>query len=183
MDFHALVEKLRPELRQLVRIINDEMVAPQLRKAALSSAFDRIGRAAYGKAYNATAWDMEIVETIGKGIDPALSLGLARNLSDSIATGDTATALDQAQSYTVNAAGAGMAAATLTAGQLGKYRTLRIKLKGKGDCDWCRAKAARGTIVNPTDDDFRRHGGCDCFYDAQGFKSRNGEVKNYRPTA
>jgi len=182
MDFYRLVERLKPDLKKLVVILNDPAISPELRKATLSAAFKQIGTAIYGKAYEMSAWDYEIMETVGKGIDPVLSLGLARNISDSIAVGNQQITLDQAQSYTVQAAAAGMAAASITAGQLGKYRTLRIRLRGKGDCDWCRAKAARGTIVNPTDDDFRRHGGCDCFYDAQGYKSRNGEVKNYRPT-
>lgn len=182
MDFYLAVQRLAPQLRQLVQTINDQEVNPALRKAALTAAFAQITQKIYGKAYNMTAFDMEILETVGRGVDPELAIGLARNVSDSIAAGNFENSMDQVALYSVNAAGIAQADAAITAGQLGKYRTLRYRLRGKGDCDWCRARAQRGTIVNPTNSDFSRHNHCDCFFDVQGFKSRNGELKNYRTT-
>lgn len=181
MDFYSAVERLRPQLKRLVDIINDPTIDPTLRKRALAAALTQISQSVYSSAYRMTAFDMEILETIGIGPDAQLALGLARNISDGIAFGDLAAANDQVAAFAVNTAGIAMAHAAVTAGQLGKYRTLRINLRGKGDCDWCRAKAARGTIINPTPEDFIRHTRCDCFYDVQGFKSRNGELQNYRP--
>jgi hypothetical protein len=181
MDFYQVVERLQPKLQRLVKILNDPAISPELRKRALAAAFTQIGQSIYGSAYRMTAYDFEIMETIGSGLDPQLALGLARNISDSIAIGDLGSANDQVAAYAVNATGIAMTHATLTAGDLGKYRTLQIHLRGKGDCDWCRAKARKGKIVNPTAEDFHRHTNCNCFYDVQGFRSRNGELKNYRP--
>lgn len=181
MDFYLAIERIRPELLRLVQILNDPAISPELRKRALAAAFTQIGQSIYGSAYRMTAYDFEIMETIGSGLDPQLALGLARNISDSIATGDLGTANDQVAAYAVNATGIALTHATITAGQLGKFRTLQIRLRGKGDCDWCRAKARRGKIVNPSAQDFHRHTNCNCFYEVQGFKSRNGELKNYRP--
>lgn len=183
MDFYLAIEQLRPKLNRLVAIINDPEIDPVLRKRALTAALTEIGGAVYGSAYRMAAYDMEIAETLGIGIDAQLALGLARNISDGIATGDAATANDQLAAYSVNATGIALTHATITAGDLGKYRTLQIRLRGKGDCDWCRTKARRGKIVDPTPEDFHRHTNCNCFYDVQGFKSRNGELKNYRPAA
>lgn len=181
MDFYLAVERLRPQLSRLVNIINDEMIAPDLRKKALAAALTQISQSIYGSAYRMSAFDMDILETIGIGPDTQQALGLARNISDSIAFGDSGTANDQLAIFAVNTAGIAQAHAAVTAGQLGQYRTLQIRLRGKGDCDWCRAKARRGVITNPTPEDFHRHTNCNCFYDVQGFKSRNGELKNYRP--
>lgn len=181
MDFYLAIERLRPKLLRLVQVINDPAVDPALRKRVLVAALNQVGQSVYGSSYRMAAFDMEIVETIGVGLDAQLALGLARNLSDAIAIGDLNAANDQVAAYAVNAAGIAMADAALTAGQLGKYRTLQIRLRGKGDCDWCRAKAARGKILNPTPEDFHRHTRCNCFYDVQGFRSRNGELKNYKP--
>lgn len=181
MDFYLAIERLRPKLNRLVRIINDPAVDPTLRKQVLAAALTQIGQSIYGSAYRMQAFDMEIVETLGIGIDAQLALGLSRNLSDSIATGDLNTANDQVAMYAINATMIAMAHATETAGQLGKYRTLQIQLRGRGDCDWCRAKARRGKIVNPTREDFHRHTNCNCNYEVQGFKSRNGQLQNYRP--
>lgn len=181
MDFLKAVERIAPRIRRIVAILNDEMISPELRKQALAAAFRQIGASIYGKAYEMTAWDLEIFETIGNGMDPQLALGLARNISDGVAAGNIEAANDQVAAYAVNAAGIAMAHATTTGGQLGKYRTLQIHLRGKGDCDWCRTKARRGKIVNPRPEDFHRHTSCNCFYEVQGFKSRNGQLQNYRP--
>lgn len=181
MDFYLAIERLRPQLIKLVKIINDPAVNPELRKRALAAALNEVGRSVYGTAYRMTAYDMEIMETLGIGLDTQLALGLARNVSDSLAIGDVSNTSDQVALYAVNATGIAMAHASITAGQLGKYRTLQYRLRGKGDCDWCRNRAKAGIITNPTDSDFRRHNRCDCFFDVQGFKSRNGELSNYRP--
>lgn len=178
MDFYSLIERLRPDLNRLVKILNDESISPELRKQTIAAAFDRVGQAVYGKSYHMTAWDMEIMETIGKGVDPAVALGLARNLSDGIATGDVKEGLDQAKNYVHSSNAAAMADATKTAGQLGKYRVVTRSLRAE-TCGWCREMA--GKYINPSNEVFRRHTRCDCLIKVQGFKSRNGELKNYRP--
>lgn len=181
MDFYLAIQRLQPQLTLLVRLLNDQMVSPELRKRALTAAFTQIGQSVYGKAYHMTAYDMLIAETIGKGFDVQLAIGLARNVSDSIAMGDGGNAGDQVKTYALSASGSALSDAFETAGQLGKYRTLQYRLRGKGDCDWCRNRARAGKIINPTAADFRRHNRCDCFFDVQGYKSRNGELRNYRP--
>jgi hypothetical protein len=179
MDFSRLIAELTPKINRLTNILNDPSVSPELRKSVLQNALNQVGQSIYGKSYDMTAWDMEIAETIGAGMDPNIALGLARNLSDSVATGNKVNAIDQVNTYAQNAAGVAMAAAFSTAGQLGKYRTLRVTLRGRGDCDWCRARAARGTIANPTNQDFSRHDHCDCYIVVKGYMSRNGLLANY----
>lgn len=181
MDVYQLAKRLNPKFKRLIAILNDPAVAPDLRKAALRAALDSIGQSIYSKTYDMTAWDMQIAETIGAGFDPNLSVGLARNVSDSVALGNATTTLDQVNLYATTVGGIAMAQAYQTAGQLGKYRTLQIRLRGKGDCDWCRDKASRGKITNPTGEDFARHRLCDCYFEVRGYMSRNGLLNNYRP--
>lgn len=178
MDFQILIRTIEPKLKRLAKILNDPSVSPNLRRAAHRSALDSIGQLVYGKAYNMTAWDYEIAETLGKIFDRNIAAGLARNISDSIATGDMMSIDERIPTFLSTATGAAQFDATETAGSLGKYRRVTRRLRGKGDCDWCRAMA--GVYTNPGPDVFRRHNNCDCFIEAEGFRSRNGEVKNYR---
>lgn len=176
MDFRSLVDRLAPKLRRLAATINDESVDPALRRAAHRAALEAIGQAVYAKAYDMTAWDYEIAETLGKIFDPEIAAGMARNLSDSIATGDD-TVKDQIPTFLSVATGAAQFDATEMAGNLGKHRVVTRSLRGKGDCDWCRGMA--GTYYNPGPEVFRRHNHCDCNIRAEGYNSRNGLVKNY----
>ena len=181
MDFSNLVARIEPKLRRLAVILNDSSVNPSLRQTAHRSVLETIGQLVYDKAYDMTAWDYDIADTLGRIFDRDIATGLARNLSDSIATGDRVPVNDQLGTYTNKAALAAQSDASMTAQQLGKYTVLKVRLGPKKDCDWCKARAARSPIYNPTPIDFGRHGGCDCKLEAQGFRSRNGEVKNYRP--
>ena len=181
MDFSKLVAKIEPKLRRLALILNDSSVNPTLRKTAHRTVLESIGQLIYNKAYDMSAWDFEIPETLGKIFDRDIAAGLARNLSDSIATGNTVPVNDQLSTFANKAALAAQSDATITARSLGKYTVLKVRLGRKKDCDWCIARAQRSPIYNPAPTDFGRHDGCDCFLEAQGFRSRNGEVKNYRP--
>lgn len=178
MDFQILVREIEPKLKRLARILNDPSVNPTLRRAAHRSALETIGQLVYDKAYNMTAWDYEIAETLGRIFDREIAAGLAMKLSNSIATGDSLPIEEQLPTFLSVATGAAQFDATDTAGTLGKYRRVTRRLRGKGDCDWCRSMA--GVYTNPGPEVFRRHNKCDCHIEAEGFKSRNGEVQNYR---
>lgn len=178
MDFQILIRTIEPKLKRLARILNDPSVSPDLRRAAHRSALETIGQLVYDKAYDMTAWDYEIEETLGRVFDKNVASGLARNLSDSIATGDTMNIDDRIPTFLSAATGAAQFDATDTAGTLGKYRRVTRRLRGRGDCDWCRSMA--GVYTNPGPEVFRRHNNCNCFIESQGYRSRNGEVKNYR---
>jgi len=178
MDFLAAIDRLMPQIRRVVEILNSEEINPVLRKQAMTSAFQRIGQTLYGKTYHMTAFDLEIFETIGRGFSPELALGLARNISNGIATGDNKLALDQAKNFLNSSTSSAMFDAVTTAKQLGKYIVVTRSLR-KETCPWCRARV--GKYTNPTDDIYRRHTHCDCLIIVKGFKSRNGELKNYRP--
>lgn len=181
MDFRSLVQRIAPKLRKLAVILNDPTVNPDLRRAAHRSALESLGQLVYNKAYDMTAWDYEIQETLGKIFDKNIASGLARNLSDSIATGDPIPMQSQLPTYLNKATGAAQYDATEMARSLGKHTVLKVRLGPKKDCDWCKRRAARSPIYDPQPTDFGRHDGCDCFLEAEGFRSRNGEVKNYRP--
>ena len=178
MDFYQLITRLQPKINRLMSILADPAVAPALRKAALTNALQTIGSAVYGKTYSMTAWDFEIAETIGRGMNPQLATGMAKQVSDAVATGDFKLALEQSRNYVFTANGSALYEATQTAGDLGKYRVVTRSLRNE-TCAWCRARV--GTYRNPSDDVFRRHTHCDCLITVQGYRSRNGEVKNYRP--
>lgn len=47
-------------------------------------------------------------------------------------------------------------------------------------CKWCRDMADASPYVNPTGENFRRHHKCDCNLQVSGFRTRNGEVKNFK---
>lgn len=181
MDFRSVIRRIEPKLKRLAKILNDPSVSPDLRRAAHRSALDTIGQIVYDKAYHMSAWDFDIAETLGRIFDKDIAAGLARNLSDSIATGDNSVVNDQPVTFANTAAQAAVSDAFETAKSLGKAPRLYVDLGPKKDCDWCMRRSRRSPIYNPTPSDFKRHGGCDCFLRAQGFRTRNGEVKNYRP--
>lgn len=180
MDFRSVVAKIEPKLRRLARVLNDPAVAPDLRAAAHRSALETIGQIVYSKAYNMSAWDFDIAETLGRIFDREIAAGLARNLTNSIATGDVTVLKEQPNTYLLTAAGAAQRDAFNTARSLGKQPILYVTLTGAGDCDWCRLRARRSPIFNPSPQDFSRHNGCNCLLRAEGYRTRNGEVKNYR---
>lgn len=64
-----------------------------------------------------------------------------------------------------------------TASDLRKYP--RVTRTESGDaCKWCRSKT--GTFTNPSDDVFKRHGGCEGKIVTEGYRSRNGLLNNYK---
>jgi hypothetical protein len=180
MDFRVLIQRVEPKLRRLATVLNDPAVMPDLRRAAHRSALETIGQLVYDKAYHMSAWDFDIAETLGRIFDKDIAVGLARNLSDSIATGDAVVLRDQPTTYLSSATGAAQGDAFETARSLGKQPILHIRLRGKGDCDWCRARAAGSPYYNAGPQLFARHNKCDCYLRAEGYRSRNGEVRNYR---
>lgn len=180
MDFQILVRSIEPKLKRLARILNDPLVSPDLRRAAQRSAYETIGQLVYNKAYDMTAWDYEISETLGRIFDKNIAAGLARKVSDSIATGEAMSIDERLPTFVSTAIGAAQFDATDTARGLGKHTVLKIRLGRKRDCEWCILRARRSPIYNPSPADFGRHNGCDCFIEAEGFRTRNGEVKNYR---
>lgn len=180
MDFQILIREIEPKLKRLAQIINDPAVSPDLRRAAHQSALEVISQLIYDKTYSMTAWDYEIEETLGRIFDKSIAAGLAGKLSDSIATGESMPIQEQLPTFMSVAVGAAMYDATETARSLGKYTVLKVRLGRKRDCKWCIDRARRSPIYNPAPLDFGRHNGCDCILEAEGFKSRNGEVQNYR---
>lgn len=180
MDFRSIIVRLEPKLRKLATILNDPSVSPDLRRAAHRSALETIGQAIYDKAYDMSAWDFDIAETLGKIFDRNIASGLARNLSDSVATGDKLVVANQPTTFANTAAQTAVADAFETARSLGKSPRLYARLRGKGDCDWCRTRAENSPHYNPGPALFGRHDKCDCFLEAKGYQSRNGEVRNYR---
>lgn len=64
-----------------------------------------------------------------------------------------------------------------TAKQTRKYP--RVTRTEHGDaCKWCKSMA--GTYTDPDSDVFKRHGGCEGKIVTEGYRSRNGQLSNYK---
>lgn len=180
MDFRQLIKRIEPKLRRLALILNNPEVSPTVRMKANRAAFDIIGQLVYDKAYDMSAWDFDIYDTLGKIFDKNIAAGLAKSVSDSIATGDKSMTSEQIVTFTNTAAQTAVTDAFNTAKSLGEVPRLYISVRGKGDCDWCIARANGSPYYDPGPSLFGRHNHCDCIIRAEGYRSRNGEVKNYR---
>lgn len=181
MDFQREIEKLSPKVQRLIALLNDPSVDPALRKKAMAAVLNGISSNINSKVYEMSAFDFQISETSAPAIDTRYGDGLAGKVSDSIASGGFDTEKDRVGLFVAMAVTTAVAAASVTARDLGQYTTLQRFTRNGGDCEWCIGQAARGVIRNPQPIDFGRHKGCDCLLESKGFGSRNGEVKNYRP--
>lgn len=155
-------------------VINNPEVAPDVRQRNQEILFQQVGAKVYAKIYDMNAFDFQIENTIGAGIDDRY-YGLAKVASASVATGSLGIN-EYVKNYIDNMIGMAQRDAMSTARENGK-RTVMIRTENANACKWCRGKAGRHE--NPSPDLFHRHGGCNARIETQGYRSRNGLLNNY----
>lgn len=176
MDYLTLTDSLQNKVMEIVNIINNPEIMPEVRQLYHETLFREVGSAIYTKVYDMNAFDMEIPYTKGVGIDNRY-YGMAKMASDSISTGNLG--LDQQiQNYSASMASTAQGEAFTNASQSGKHPTVTRELTGRENCKWCDGLA--GTYTDPGPDVFKRHASCDCRIITKGYKSRNGLLKNYK---
>lgn len=174
MDYAKLNRTIQAKVMKALQLINNPEVSPEIRQLNQEILFREVGSAVYAKVYDMNAFDMEIEHTRGAGIDDRF-YGLAKVASASVSAG--ALGLDEyVKNYLDNAASKAQFDAMRNARQSGKHPRVIRTTNGK-TCKWCSDKA--GEYTNPGSDVFRRHGGCDCNIRTEGYRSRNGLLKNY----
>lgn len=177
MDFTLLPRTILPQVLEAVALINNPEVDPETRRFNMEILFKEVGQAVYAKVYDMNAWDMGVPNTTGPGIDSRY-YGMAKVASASVSNG--AVGMDMyVADYLNGMVGLAQQHAFTNAKQSGQHPTLTWTPDAHA-CKWCQDKA--GTYTDPTPEDFAHHSGCGCARVTEGFKSRNGQLKNYVPT-
>lgn len=175
MDYDKLLATILPKLLAAVKLINNPEVDPELRQLNQEILFRSVGLAVYNKIYDMSAFDFGVPESRGEGIDDR-HYGLAKAASNSISTGDIALG-DLVRNYVHNMSGMAQQHAFTTARQAGKHPTV-TRTESADACKWCQSKV--GKWENPDASIFARHAGCTGVIVTEGYKSRNGLLKNYK---
>jgi hypothetical protein len=175
MNYADLIKTIKPQLLAAIAIINNPEIAPEVRQLNQEILLREVGKSVYDKIYEMNAFDFEIEHTKGTGIDERY-YGLAKVASNSISTGGKG--LDEyVDNYLVSMASKAQHDSVKNARQSNKHPTVRRTESGDA-CKWCRSMA--GTHTNPSSDVFKRHGGCEGKIVTEGFRTRNGELSNYK---
>ena len=174
MDYAKFNRTILAKVIEALAIINNPEIAPEVRQLNQEILFRTVGSAIYEKVYHMNAFDFEIPNSVGPGIDDRY-YGLAKVSSASVSAG-TVGLEEYVKGYLDHAATSAQQAAVKNARQSGKHPRVIRTTNGK-TCKWCQDKA--GEYSDPPSDVFRRHGACDCNIRTEGFKSRNGELGNY----
>ena len=158
-------------------LINNPEIDPEIRQLNQEILFREVGASVYEKVYEMNAFDYQITNTKGVGMDDR-HFGLAKVVSASISTGAGIDRL--VRSYLDNAAGKAQADAAKNAVQSGQravvYRTLGRTEK---TCQFCEDMAGGSPYTGDaiTGLVFAYHADCDCVIRSEGFESRNGVLK------
>lgn len=180
MDYSELSRPLVKKIMAAMAIINNPEIAPATRQLNQEILLREVGAAIYAKIYDMNAFDYELEGTRGPGIDDRY-YGLAKVSAASVSTGALGLGL-LVKNYVDHVTAKAQQDATKNARQSGK-RTRVVRTLGRTEktCEWCEGLAA-GSPYEGSDikaEIFGRHRGCDCLIITEGFKSRNGELKNY----
>lgn len=174
MDYSIFTGTILKKVLAAMAVINNPEIAPDVRQRNQEILFQQVGASVYAKIYDMNAFDMQIEQTIGTGIDDRF-YGIAKVASASVATG--ALGLDEyVKNFIDNTIGMAQRDAMTTARENGKRPTV-TRTESPDCCKWCRSKA--GTWTDPDASIFARHGGCEGKITTQGYRSRNGLLKNY----
>lgn len=174
MDYAKLNDTITKKVLKALALINNPEIDPEIRQLNQEILFREVGASVYAKVYDMNAFDFEIEHTKGVGMDDR-HFGMAKVAAASVATG--ALGLDLlVRNYLDTAAAKAQHDAVVNAKQSGKRTKITRKMNGE-TCDWCESLA--GTYENPDSEVFKRHRGCDCSIITEGYRSRNGLLKNY----
>lgn len=177
MNYAALNDTIIEQVMATIRLINNPEIAPEVRQRNQEILFREVGVAIYNHVYDMNAFDFEIEHTRGLGIDDRY-YGLAKVASGSVSTGNVGLA-EYVRNYLDYAATKAQEDAYNNAQQSGKHPTVTRRMNGKETCDWCKSKQGVYTGYDIPPEVYHRHGGCDCSIFTEGFRTRNGELKNY----
>lgn len=177
MDYIKLAETIDKDLLKAVALINNQEVEPEVRQAMLERLFKSVGDNAYYVIYDMATYDMEVIGTTGAGIDMNRLYGMAKVASDSVVTGNPTGTESSIKLWLEDVISKATSDAFSTAVDLGKHPTL-TRTEKAGCCKWCTQHV--GTFIDPEPEAFRRHDNCRATITVSGYKSRNGELKNYR---
>lgn len=175
MNYADLIKTITPQVLAAITIINNPEIAPEVRQLNQEILLRQVGKSVYDKVYDMNAFDFELPGNIGPGIDDR-HYGLAKVASNSVSNGKVG--IDEyVGSYLTSMAAKAQQDSFKVAKQSKKFPT--VKRVENGDaCKWCRSMA--GTFTNPSSDIFKRHGGCAGKIVTEGYKSRNGQLDNYK---
>lgn len=174
MDYSKLANKLTPKVMAAIALINNPEIAPDVRQRNQEILLREVGAAVYAKVYDMNAFDYDLAGTTGPGIDDR-HYGLAKVAAASVSTGALGLR-EYVKNYLDSAASLAQDHATRNARESGRRTKVTRKMNGE-TCKWCESLA--GSYENPDSEVFKRHGGCDCIIITEGYRSRNGELKNY----
>lgn len=175
MNYVDLIKTIKPQVAAAIAIINNPEIDPEVRQLNQEILLREVGAAVYAKVYDMNAFDYEIEHTTGPGIDDRY-YGMAKVASASVSAGTLG--LDEyIDSYLTSMATKAQNDSFKTAKESNKHPTVTRKTSGKA-CKWCSSKA--GTYTNPPSEVFRRHGACHCSISTEGYRSRNGQLGNYK---
>lgn len=173
-DYSKLNDTITQKVIKAMKLINNPEIDPEIRQLNQEILFREVGSAVYNKVYDMNAYDYEISGTKGPGIDDR-HFGMAKTASASVATGNLG--IDQrVRTFLDGTTAKAQLDATRNANQSGKRTKVTRKMNGE-TCEWCESLA--GTYEKPDSEVFRRHRDCDCSLSTEGYKSRNGLLKNY----
>jgi hypothetical protein len=174
MDYAGLNDTIVKKVLAALKLINNPEIDPEIRQLNQEILFREVGASVYTKVYEMNAFDFEIEHTRGPGIDDRY-YGLAKVASASVSAG--ALGLDDyVRNYLDTMASKAQEDAVKNARDSGKFPTVTRKMNGE-TCSWCESLA--GTYTKPDSEVFKRHRGCDCSIITEGYRSRNGLLKNY----
>lgn len=176
MDYAKYNRTIIDKVMAAVKLINNPEIDPEIRQLNQEILFREVGATIYNKVYDMNAYDFDIQHTKGSGIDDRY-YGLAKVTAASVSAGALGIR-EYVKNYLDHAASKAQHDAMVNAKQSGKHPRV-IRTTNGDTCKWCRSLA--GEYSNPSPEVFRRHGGCDCNIRTEGFKSRNGLLKNYVP--
>lgn len=174
MDYGAFTETIAPKVLKAVALINNPEIDPEVRQLNQEILLREVGQAVYAKIYDMNAFDFDIAHTTGPGLDDRY-YGLAKVASYSVSTG-TLGIEEYITNYIYNIIGKAQQDAFINADQSNKHPRV-TRSESANACQWCRSKV--GVYTNPPPEVFQRHGGCRGSIITEGFKSRNGLLKNY----
>jgi len=175
MDYSIFTKTILAKVLKAMALINNPEISPEIRQLNQEILFREVGQSVYAKIYDMNAFDFEIAYTLGNGPDDRF-YGMAKVASASVATG--ALGVDEyVKNYLDNTVGMAQRDAVKNARESGQRPTVTRTESGDA-CKWCQSKV--GTFTDPDPEIFARHGGCNGKIITEGFKSRNGQLGNYK---
>lgn len=175
MNYADLVKTVSPQVMDAMKAINNPEIAPEVRQLNQEILLREVGKSVYNKIYDMNAFDMNIEHTSGAGIDERY-YGLAKVASNSVSNGDVGLQ-EYINNYLNYAATKAQSDATTNSRQSGGHPRVTRTEHAKA-CKWC--KSLEGTYDDPPADVFKRHGGCEGQIVTEGYKTRNGQLGNYK---